>query len=126
MFLLNNLYAPLSRLVPEIIGRLWMSKTGVIDACESACRNWELNPNPLKGQQVLLASETTLQFQVAFVKNRILHYLSEPIMKTELGLLIVYCVAGSHWQLNSTTVTKFSLCLSGLKRKWFIINYKWE
>ena len=37
--------------------------TGVIDACELPCRYWELNPDPLEDEPVLL----------------LLNHLSEPI-----------------------------------------------
>jgi hypothetical protein len=35
--------------------------TGVIDSCEVPCACWELNPDPLQWQQVLLRTEPSLQ-----------------------------------------------------------------
>ncbi|ERE65572.1 UDP-N-acetylglucosamine--peptide N-acetylglucosaminyltransferase subunit [Cricetulus griseus] len=35
--------------------------TGVIDSCEGPCRRWELNPDPLEKQSMLLTAESSLQ-----------------------------------------------------------------
>lgn len=36
------------------------SGTRVTDDCEPSYRSWELNPDPLEGQSVLLTPETSL------------------------------------------------------------------
>ena len=37
------------------------SRTGVPDGCEPPCGFWELNPDPLQEQQMLLTTEPSLQ-----------------------------------------------------------------
>lgn len=42
----------------EAIRRIGSPKIGVTDSCEPLCGCWELNPNPLQEQLVLLTTET--------------------------------------------------------------------
>lgn len=58
--------------MPVLEEGVGFSRTGVIDGCELPCGGWELDLCPLQEQQVLLATEPSLQSQIHYSKCKIL------------------------------------------------------